>query len=177
MNKLISPAYQALLKTYRQQRPTWGNQGARLASVITDLVMRYEVASVLDYGCGDGSLKTALLTHCPATFLTIDEYDPGVDGKETCPPGPYDLVVCRDVLEHVEPAYLDAVLTHLYTLTGTLCYCQIAHIPAPAVLPDGRNAHLSLFSPYEWARKFAAFPWTVILEEEDAVHGWFQCEK
>ena len=174
---LYSPEYQSLLQTYHAQRPTWGTSGHTIASCIRQLISDQHFTSVLDYGCGDGSLRRAIMHDPPACLTRFDEYDPGVISKETCPDRMYDLVVCRDVLEHVEPEYLSVVISHLYILTNKMCWCQIAYIPAPAILPDGRNAHLSLYTPYEWAQRLAQHDWAVIMEDEDHQHCWIQCEK
>ena len=39
----------------------------------------------------------------------IKEYDPAIPGKDSLPE-PADIVVCSDVLEHIEPNYLLNVL-------------------------------------------------------------------
>ncbi len=65
--------------------------------------------SVLDYGCGKGTLAEAV-------SFEIREYDPAIAGKDENPL-PADLVICTDALEHIEPEYLDAVLVHIASLT------------------------------------------------------------
>ena len=72
-----------------------------------------------------------------------------------------DMVVCTDVLEHVEPAKLDAVLDHIWRLTGRVAYFVIDTRPANAILPDGRNAHLSLHDHWWWIDKLKKVGWTV----------------
>jgi len=167
--------YQHLLQQYRQQRPDWGSTGYAFAPVVCDLVTQYGLTSMLDYGCGNGSLKTSVMQTPPPSLTCFDEYDPGVVGKETCPDRVYDLVWCRDVLEHIEPAFLDQVLTHLFQLTGKLFWCAIALTPAPAILPDGRNAHLSLLSSQEWMQRLSRYAWQVTLDHDDRDHCWIQC--
>ena len=65
-------------------------------------------------------------------------------------PRPAALVVALDTLEHVEPACLDAVLSHIASLTRQLFFADIALRPASKFLPDGRNAHLLVESPNWW---------------------------
>lgn len=177
MSTFYSDEYQELLKQYRKQRPDWGNTGHTIAAEIRNLMRENQYTSVLDYGCGNGSLRTALLLNPPPGLRICDEYDPGVEGKEICPDKTYDLVVCKDVLEHIEPEYLDNVLAHLARLTGKMFWCQIAYVPAPAILPDGQNAHLSLFSPYKWGETLVNYFDVVVGNNKDHQHCWFICRQ
>lgn len=80
--------------------------------------------------------------------LQYQAYDPGVPrfSKE---PLPAQMVACIDVLEHIEPEYLDRVLDHLSALTEGVVFLSIDTGPAQKVLSDGRNAHL-IQQPMSW---------------------------
>jgi hypothetical protein len=67
-------------------------------------------------------------------------------------PEPADLVVCRDVMEHVEGDCIDAVLVHIARLALRAAVFAIACHPAHQSLPDGRNTHCSIHPP-EWWRE------------------------
>jgi hypothetical protein len=99
-----------------------------------------KTTDVLDYGCGKQTLK-ALLPY-------VVGYDPCIPGLDD-PPSPADLVVCTDVLEHIEPTCLAAVLDDLQRVTGSALFATIATGPAKKFLADGRNAHL-IQKPIEW---------------------------
>lgn len=103
--------------------------------------------SILDYGCGRQTLKEAL---GPAYRVAC--YDPAIEGLDT-PPEPADVVVCTDVLEHVEPDCLDAVLADLHRLTKEVALLVVHTGPAKKVLPDGRNAHLIQEGSAWWTRR------------------------
>jgi hypothetical protein len=60
------------------------------------------------------------------------------------------LVVCGDVLEHVEPEHLDSVFDDLARCTRRLAFLVVATRPARKQLADGRNAHLSQMSASRW---------------------------
>ncbi len=62
---------------------------------------------------------------------------------------PADLVCCIDVLEHIEPLYLDAVLADLRRITVNVGMFTIHTGPAMKTLTDGRNAHL-IQKPSSW---------------------------
>ena len=74
-------------------------------------------------------------------------------------PKPCEMVVCTDVLEHVEPDKLDAVMDHIFRLTGKLAYFVISTRFANAVLPDGRNAHLSIHDADWWITGLRELGW------------------
>lgn len=59
------------------------------------------------------------------------------------------MVACIDVLEHIEPEYLDEVINDLIRLTQGVCFLSIHTGPAIKVLSDGRNAHLTQ-QPMKW---------------------------
>ena len=62
---------------------------------------------------------------------------------------PADLLVCIDVLEHIEPELLDNVLDDLQRLVINTGLFTIHTGPAGKVLADGRNAHL-IQEGYDW---------------------------
>ena len=84
------------------------------------------------------------------------EYDPAIVGKDQ-EPEPADLVVCTDVLEHIEPDYLDEVLLHLRTKVKKRLFFAISLRPAGKTLADGRNAHLIVESAEWWLDRLSPY--------------------
>ena len=82
----------------------------------------------------------------PFAITNYDPFLPGFDRE----PEPHDLVVCSDVLEHIEPECVGDVLRHLHTLTKKTLFIDVACRPAKKVLADGRNAHLIQWEPDKW---------------------------
>ena len=121
----------------------------------SQLVQKYGSVSVLDYGCGQSTLKRALDGFRPIENMDWREYDPSIAGKDL-EPEPADLVVCSDVLEHIEPDCLVNVLDHIESLAKKLAFFWIDTEEAIKVLPDGRNAHICLHPPDWWFRKIKA---------------------
>lgn len=80
--------------------------------------------------------------------ITYQAYDPGVP-RFSKGPIPAELVCCIDVLEHIEPEYLDHVLDDLARLTEGVCFLTVTTVPALKCLEDGRNAHL-IQEPMAW---------------------------
>lgn len=126
----------------------FGGKGRKWIEPVVALLDRFHATSVLDYGCGQGTLAEEL-RELGRSELRIDEYDPAVFGKDEMP-SCADLVVATDVLEHVEPDCLPAVLAHLRLLARKAVFLVVALEPANKILPDCRNAHLILESREWW---------------------------
>ena len=138
---LISEAYREQNKELHRAG-NYGVSGAKWALSVDDLAGKMSTRDILDYGCGQRHLEKSL-------GYPIRNYDPCVTGLDS-PPDPADLVVCSDVLEHIEPECLDAVLDDLQRVTRQIGFFVIANRPAKKFLPDGRNAHLIQEGPEWW---------------------------
>ena len=57
--------------------------------------------------------------------------------------------------EHIEPEYIDNVLSHILSLSNNYIWLRIDTKPARKILPDGRNAHLIQESPEWWTNKIS----------------------
>ncbi len=106
---LISPDYLEQNKALHEARESYGMSGINSAKYVVEIANAIGTEDILDYGCGKGTLGQCM-------NIAIKEYDPCIEGKDT-PPEPADLVVCTDVLEHIEPDFLDDVLDDLRRLT------------------------------------------------------------
>lgn len=148
MLSLISDEYRALNRQLHEEEGSiYGRGGNSWVGDVSDV--REDGESVLDYGCGKGNFKKW------APF-PVAEYDPAIPGKDSEPEAA-DIVVCTDVLEHVEPDRIDKVIGHIYALTKRAAFITIALQPSKQVLADGRNAHLIIESADWWREKLAAY--------------------
>ena len=144
----ISPAYRQMQRELHARPNGYGGKGHKWAPTVARLVAEHGYTSVLDYGCGQGALMAALRGMVPSV-VRLEDYDPAIAGKDGHP-GFADLVTCTDVLEHIEPDRLDAVLAHLRLLARKAVFFVVALDPANKTLSDGRNAHLIQESPDWW---------------------------
>ena len=120
--------------------------GAHFAPLVNEIIEKFGVTHLLDYGCGS---QLSLAKNLKSLHkLTYQCYDPAVE-KFSATPVAAQMVACIDVLEHIEPEFLDAVLDDLKRLTEGVLFATIATGPAGKTLSDGRNAHL-IQEPISW---------------------------
>jgi len=155
---LVTERYRRQLEQMHAERANFGKGGSKWAPWVYKQMGELDTTSILDYGCGKGELNL----HMP---ISIDMYDPGVPRLAELP-SPADIVVCTDVLEHIEPTWLDDVLKHLHSVTKMKALLCISCRPAHKTLPDGRNAHLIVQPPEWWRGKREGVGFTVVQDHE-----------
>ena len=128
------------------EEPRYGAACMKFMQQINKVVDDHRPATILDYGAGKRLLRKAIKSFDAELY----EYDPGIPEIATAPIGVFDMVVCIDVLEHVEPECLADVLADIRAKTGTVAFLTIHTGPAGKFLPDGRNAHLIQQPVYWW---------------------------
>lgn len=142
----ITPEYLALNARAHADNNGYGVGGYKHLDTVLRLAESYGAGDVLDYGCGQGTLAKHAKRLAAIPFLS---YDPAIP-EFAAEPKPADMLVCTDVLEHVEPTCLMAVLEHMAHLTKKVAYLDIATRPAKRTLADGRNAHILIRDGYFW---------------------------
>ena len=144
---LISDEYRKQQEQLHEN-PHYGVASVGFAPIVAEIINKLEVKDLLDYGAGKCRLFGALqgLVKHP---MRLQAYDPGVP-RLSGRPVPAQMVTCIDVLEHIEPEYLDAVLDDLARLTKEIGFFSIHTGPAVKRLADGRNAHLIQQPPAWW---------------------------
>jgi 2-polyprenyl-3-methyl-5-hydroxy-6-metoxy-1,4-benzoquinol methylase len=154
--ELISRSYIEMQRTLHAAPRGYGGRGEKWAGIVLQVALAYDAHSILDYGCGQGSLKRVLsnlVTQDQAPVYRIDEYDPAIPGKDALPEQFSDLVNVTDVLEHIEPERLKAVLKHIRLLASKCVFVVISTKESNKVLADGRNAHVIIESPQWWKQQ------------------------
>lgn len=125
---------------------------------LAELVRKHEAKTLLDYGCGKAScwLKEGAVRD---VGLKPALYDPGWKDFAKRPAGPFDGVVCTDVLEHVEDP--EAVIADILGYATKFALIAISCKPSPPKkkLPDGRPLHIQVHEPQWWKDRIKAdFP-------------------
>jgi len=147
---VITEEYRELQKELHKN-PDYGRASFYFAPLVRDVMQRFQCESLSDYGAGKKVLWESLGK--PEKYYPYDPAFPEYGEAKTA-----DLVVCIDVLEHIEPELIDNVLDDLKRLVTNYGFFSIHLGPARKFLADGRNAHLIQKPADWWAEKlFARF--------------------
>lgn len=145
---LLSDSYRAQQEKLHEN-PNYGVASIEYAPLVAEIVNNLGVTELCDYGAGKCNLMKTInekrLVKHPFKYLP---YEPAIE-RFADKPEPAEMVACIDVLEHVEPQFLDNVLNDLERLTEVVGFFTVHCGPAVKVLDDGRNAHL-IQQPPEW---------------------------
>jgi hypothetical protein len=128
------------------KNPNYGVASIGYAPIVRGLMQQFGSRSLSDYGAGKCNLKRKL-DELGATGFEYFPYDPAF--PEYGEPKPADLVCCIDVLEHIEPDFVDNVMLDLQGVIRKYGFLTIHTGPAVKHLSDGRNAHL-IQRPASW---------------------------
>jgi len=127
---------------------------------ISALVLKFQPDRILDYGSGKGYQYLALRVQNHWGGMLPVCYDPGVVQLRIKPEGPFNGIICTDVLEHIEEADIDGLLDDLFGFSADIGFVFLAIACRPAKrkrLPDGRNVHVTIKPPTWWDAKLAKY--------------------
>lgn len=137
--------------------------------------MMRRCTSILEVGCGEGLGALMLVRDTPARVVGIDfdeaqiqyarhEVEPHGEGRlsficgdassQTETAGPFDGLLCLDVIEHVEPKEEGAFLAHCTKdlKPGAVAIFGTPNIASDAFAsPPSRAGHINLFDPDRFA--------------------------
>ena len=149
----LSPEYKRLLKKMHSENPKWGREfrDKDIPDLMKEAIETFNPGTILDFGCGKGVLVKKLQALYPN--IQVIGWDPHMDSE--LPPA-VDMITSTDVLEHVEPTHITDTLKDLGQRSNICQYHLVACFKAVAILPDGRNAHLTVRTPDWWQEQFDA---------------------
>lgn len=97
---------------------------------------------VLDFGCGKGTLLSALSDIYSSSPVEFVGYDPAVPEYDTLVDSA-DLVLCIDVLEHIPEEELEGVIYRISRISDRVVF-NLHHGLAREILPNNENAHCTV---------------------------------
>lgn len=148
---LITEEYREMQQQLHEN-PNYGVASVGYAPLVAQIIELIGAQDLLDYGAGKGRLGQTLQKHLKRP-LNIKHFDPAIP-EWSAPPAPCGLVACIDVLEHVEPSFIENVLDDLQRVTAGVGVFTVDTGPAMKFLSDGRNAHLIQKPVAWWLPKF-----------------------
>lgn len=126
----------------------YGSSAMLYFEPIAKIVLRLNPERILDFGCGRSDLVCHFWNDGKRE---IHRYDPVIPQYKTMPGGNFGLVICCDVMEHICMRDVDRIFKEIQVKARNVIF-SISTKPARTVLPDGRNAHVTLLRPTEWKR-------------------------
>lgn len=134
--------------------------------ILKFLIQKNKCKSVLDFGCGKAVVYNRpliinnkkyqkLIDYWGCENITL--YDPAVNIYSRYPTSKADMVICTDVLEHIDPYNIDTFIENLFALTNKVLFIVVATVPASKVFEDGTNIHLTIKTENQWNNLFEKF--------------------
>ena len=125
-------------------------------------------ASIVDLGCGRAELSKHFERY---TGVDVSAFAVGENRKDrrgqfhhsslhdlSCLVGlEFDAAVCSDVMEHIPPDKVDAVLQSIAGVCSKVWAFNVSCRPSGTIGPQGENLHLTVQSPEWWQAKLAEF--------------------
>lgn len=172
LNDLTTKEYRKVLyethQMYAEQGNPWGQTARKFVNEIVAYYKGLECDTMLDYGCGHKTLEKGIKAlNLP---IRVYHYDPGIPELNMLPIKPVDLVVCTDVMEHVEPQYVENVLNHIRGIAKKGVFFTIALAECKQSLSDGRNTHLTVRDFNWWLDKLKQ-RWDIARMQDNGKHA------
>lgn len=165
---LFSEAYALEQRRIHTEQEAYGSRGFNWGYLAAGIARLEDCHSILDYGCGKGTIGKMFRE---SGLNIVSDYDPAIKGKDK-PPAPADLTIAVDVMEHIEPECLDAVMADLRRVTKKILFVAIPSIPSKRWMRDGRNTHLIQESDEFWRGKFEVVGFRVRRIWKTAIPEW-----
>lgn len=144
--RTISDEWLARHRDTHQRHPAFGtHRHPYLLDTIGGIAARLtgaEKPSLLDYGCGKGSFLDEMAR--TGWFRAVRGYDPAVEAFAVRPRQSYDVVLCLDVLDQVEDAFVAAVIADVARFAARIALFDVITVQTPAL------AHLQPRSAATW---------------------------
>lgn len=127
------------------------------AEILEKIIKKNNYKTLLDYGSGKGDRYFNESSLGQKNYPPLKDFwqikptlfDPGVPYPE-----PYnkkfDITISIDVLEHIPYSDLGWVVNEIFKYASEAVFINVACYPSKAKLPNGKNAHVSLFDPMWW---------------------------
>lgn len=140
----------------------YGTSSLLYYNKIKNLIREINPINIIDFGCGKGVLSDKIEQELK---IKCTKYDPAIKKYNRIHTKHFDLLICTDVLEHVPIKKMEKLLKKITKLSDT-CFFAISCRLATHILPNGENAHCTVF-PKEWWKDYLNNYFNIITELED----------
>lgn len=92
---------------FHQTHKTWSGKGTlQYKEYLKNLIQRYNIKTVLDFGCGKGA-QYSKFNLDKELGIEVTQYDPCIHGLESWPIGKWDMVIALDCLKAIDKKDID----------------------------------------------------------------------
>ena len=129
------------------------------SEILKKIFYKNQCKTLLDYGSGKGDryFNQSYDSNGKIKYPPLKDYwnikptlfDPGVPHPKPINVS-FDAVISIDVLEHIPLQDLGWVINEMFEFSRKLLFINVACYSAVATLPNGKNAHVSVFNPLWW---------------------------
>lgn len=146
--RTFSDAWLGRHRATHTQHPEFGtHRHPYLMDTIRGIAMRIaaeigEQPSLLDYGCGKGVFLREMAR--TGLFRYQRGYDPAVEAFKQRPAQRYDVVLCLDVVDQLEPEFVEPAISDVAQLAEHVALFDVITVQTPAL------AHLNPRSAETW---------------------------
>ena len=138
----------------------YGVSGYKFLDHIQLCIAELKPTTVLDFGCGQTNLSNKLHLNDAKFF----RFDPAINEISNLGIKEADFVINTDVMEHIPSQDIDDVLGFIRSLSSK-AFFSIATTAAQEILPDGSNAHCSVFNREQWLKRIQRhFPEATLID-------------
>ena len=134
-----------------------GSSTIKFADLLKKIISKNNYNTLLDYGSGKGDKYFKATSFTDKTFPPLKDFwqvqptlfDPGVPHPKPINKK-FNIVVSIDVLEHIPYQDLSWVVNEMFEFANDMVFINVACYEALANLPNGKNAHVSVFDAMWW---------------------------
>ncbi|MAL11588.1 MAG: hypothetical protein CMF74_18240 [Maricaulis sp.] len=148
-------------KFHAANQENWcGEALAEYKHEVFGIIKERNIKSILDYGCGKAKFHNILFNNSKvpgSPTVSIVGYDPAFAQYSQKPTGDFDLILCVDVMEHVQEDKVDEVLSDIFNSYSGHVFMTITCYEATQVLLNGKNAHYTVKEPDWWKSKLQTY--------------------
>lgn len=137
---------QELIQNYKQlhTKKNYGLTSSLYKEHLQACINDIKPKTILEFGCGQSTLINTLTYDA-----RYHRYDPAISEHSTIPVKRADFIINTDVLEHIPEQDLGDVLTEMKNISDNVFF-NIATDYANEILPNGENAHCTVWPAEKW---------------------------
>ncbi len=140
-------------KILHEKDADFGTSSPSLYKEVRKIIKKVKPHTILDYGCGKGLLSDKIEKELK---IKCYKYDIAIPEYSKLPEDKIDMIICTDVLEHIPLEYLPEVLEKISSISQN-AFFNISCRKAGQILPNGENAHCTIYPPRWWQHTLSQY--------------------